>query len=49
MVDLLTDGYNVKYGARSIHHEVGVCVCVCTLWLKGLNIVLHCCPEKGVA
>ena len=24
VLDILADGYNVKYGARSIHHEVDV-------------------------
>ena len=25
VLDVLADGYNVKYGARSIHHEVSEC------------------------
>lgn len=32
MLDILADGYNVKYGARSIHHEVstGIIISACT-------------------
>ena len=33
-LDVLADGYNVKYGARSIQHEVECVVCGvwCVVW-----------------
>lgn len=27
VLDILADGYNIKYGARSIHHEVIRLIC----------------------
>ena len=40
MVDLLTDGYDVKYGARSIHHEVGVYMCIVVIWCQRSMVIV---------
>ena len=49
--DLLADGYNVQYGARSIKHEVCVwsacvccaCVCVCVCVRACVRVCVHIC------
>ena len=40
VLDILADGYNVKYGARSIQHEVGIRL------YDGLACYVECLPLK---
>ena len=51
--DLLADGYNVQYGARSIKHEVSLWVAVCGhacahvySCVDTQNIFVSCCPPQ---
>ena len=51
VLDVITDGYNVKYGARSIHHEVN---CINNIYMYTIlysifkNIVSYCIYNKNV-
>ena len=49
VLDVITDGYNVKYGARSIHHEVNCINNIYTiLYSIFKNIVSYCIYNNNV-